>query len=378
MALSTELTTLTIAPPDDWHLHLRDGEALEYVVAATALNFRRAIVMPNLKPPVTTTEQAMAYRERILAAVQKACDSGQYSAADCAQMQQFQPLMVLYLTGATPADEIDRAMASGVVHAVKLYPAGATTNSDAGVSDLLGQCSAVLERMQALGMPLLVHGEVTDAHVDVFDREAAFIESVMKPLRAGFPKLRVVFEHITTRQAAEYVTEQATRDEHGRLLLAATITPQHLLYNRNAIFKGGLQPHWYCLPILKREEHRLALLKAATSGLPQFFLGTDSAPHARHLKEASCGCAGCYSAPYALGLYAEAFESAGALQSVEKFEAFTSRNGPAFYGLPVNAGKFTLQRTPETVPETLPFVTDSGIVPLRAGETLPWSVTARA
>ncbi|MCQ8897084.1 dihydroorotase [Limnobacter humi] len=377
MASSIAPTTLTIAPPDDWHLHLRDGEALEHVVAATALNFRRAIVMPNLKPPVTTTEQALAYRGRILAAVDKACMSGRYSEADCAQMRQFQPLMVLYLTGATPADEIDRAMVSGAVHAVKLYPAGATTNSDAGVSDLLGQCSAVLARMQALGMPLLVHGEVTEAHVDVFDREAAFIESVMKPLRSRFPSLRVVFEHITTRQAAEYVTDHATRDAQGRLLLAATITPQHLLYNRNALFRGGLQPHWYCLPILKREEHRLALIKAATSGLPQFFLGTDSAPHARHLKEASCGCAGCYSAPYALGLYAEAFESVGALQTTDAFEAFTSRNGPAFYRLPVNPGRFELRRVPETVPERLPFVTDSGIVPLRAGETLTWSVTAR-
>ncbi|MFN4329593.1 MAG: dihydroorotase [Limnobacter sp.] len=369
------MDTLHIAPPDDWHVHLRDGDALDHVIAATALNFRRAIVMPNLKPPVTTTLLAMAYRDRILASIEKACASGQYSSSEQAILRQFQPLMVLYLTGATSPTEVDRALASGVVHAVKLYPAGATTNSEAGVSDLLGQCSAVLERMQTLGLPLLVHGEVTDAHVDVFDREARFIDEVMVPLRERFPALRVVFEHITTRQAAQFVTEQAGVDASGRQLLAATITPQHLLYNRNALFSGGLQPHWYCLPVLKREEHRVALLDAATSGLPQFFLGTDSAPHARHLKEASCGCAGCYSSPYALGLYAEAFDAAGALNH---FEAFASLNGPAFYGLPVNSGRVVLTRNPQDIPERLPFVTDSGIVPLRAGSSVQWSVTERA
>ncbi len=369
--------TLRISPPDDWHLHLRDGEALERVVAATALNFRRAIVMPNLKPPVTTVEQAKAYRERILAAVEKACGSGDYSDEEQAVMRQFDPLMVLYLTGATSPAEIERAAQSGVVKAVKLYPAGATTNSEAGVSDLLGQCQAVLQAMQAHDLPLLVHGEVTDSHVDVFDREAAFIDQVMKPLRATFPNLRVVFEHITTAQAAEFVTQYSTRDERGRLLLAATITPQHLLYNRNALFSGGLQPHWYCLPVLKREVHRQALLKAATSGLPQFFLGTDSAPHAKHLKEMSCGCAGCYSAPFALSMYAEAFEQAGALDNVELFNQFCSVNGPAFYGLPVNEGCFELVRQPQQVPEHLPFVGGGTIVPLRAGESLNWTVSRR-
>lgn len=369
------MDTFTIIPPDDWHLHLRDGEALDHVVAATALNFRRAIVMPNLKPPVTTTEQAIAYRSRILQSVEKAAQTGGFSEDQQSVMRKFDPLMVLYLTGATQPEEIRRAASSGVVKAVKLYPAGATTNSEAGVSDLLGQCAAVLAEMEKLGLPLLVHGEVTDAHVDVFDREAEFIETVMKPLRAQFPRLRVVFEHITTRQAAEYVTQNATRDEQGRLLLAATITPQHLLYNRNAIFKGGLQPHWYCLPILKREEHRVALLKAATSGLPQFFLGTDSAPHARHLKEASCGCAGCYSAPYAMQMYAEAFDSMGALDEPGVFEKFCSTNGPAFYGLPVNSGEFVFRREPSTVPDRLPFLTETGIVPLRAGEVLEWSVS---
>ncbi|WP_138519391.1 dihydroorotase [Limnobacter alexandrii] len=369
------IQTIQIAPPDDWHLHLRDGEALEHVVAATALNFRRAIVMPNLKPPVTTVDQAVAYRQRILDAVNKACQTGDYSSEEQAVMRLFEPLMVLYLTGATSPQEIEKAASSGIVRAVKLYPAGATTNSEAGVSDLLGQCGAVLQAMEFHGLPLLVHGEVTDTSVDVFDREAAFVETVMKPLRRQFPNLRVVFEHITTEQAATFVTENSGRDAQGRLLLAATITPQHLLYNRNALFKGGLQPHWYCLPVLKREVHRQALLKAATSGLPQFFLGTDSAPHARHLKEMSCGCAGCYSAPYAMAMYAEAFEQMGALENAELFEQFCSVNGPAFYGLPVNEGVFELQRKSFEVPQRLPFVTDSGIVPLRAGEVLDWTVT---
>lgn len=373
--VASMLQTLQIPPPDDWHLHLRDGDALEKVVAATALNFRRAIVMPNLKPPVTTVELAVAYRERILAAVEKACKEGGFSDEEQAVMRLFDPFMVLYLTGATKASEIEKAAKSGVVRAVKLYPAGATTNSDAGVSDLLGQCSDVLAAMEQCGLPLLVHGEVTDLSVDVFDREAVFVETVMKPLRLKFPNLRVVFEHITTEQAATFVTEYSGRDAEGRLLLAATITPQHLLYNRNALFRGGLQPHWYCLPVLKREVHRQALLKAATSGLPQFFLGTDSAPHAKHLKEMSCGCAGCYSSPYAMAMYAEAFEQMGALDTIDRFEAFCSLNGPAFYGVPVNTGVYELQRKPQSVPETLPFITESGIVPLRAGETLDWTVT---
>ncbi|WP_370261529.1 dihydroorotase [Limnobacter sp.] len=367
--------TLQIAAPDDWHLHLRDGEALYHVVAATALNFRRAIVMPNLKPPVTNAQMAVAYRSRILQALEAQCNSGQYSDEQVQAMRLFEPLMVLYLTGATTPQDIEQAVESGVVKAVKLYPAGATTNSDAGVSDLLGQCADVLDAMQHLGLPLLIHGEVTDHTVDVFDREAVFIETVLKPLRAAYPKLRVVFEHITTEQAANYVRDHATRDEQGRLLLGATITPQHLLYNRNALFKGGLQPHWYCLPVLKREPHRQALVKAATSGLPQFFLGTDSAPHAKHLKEMSCGCAGCYSAPYAMAMYAEAFEQAGALDDTSLFEKFCSLNGPAFYGLPVNPGRMELARMSCEVPASLPFVSESGIVPLRAGEVLDWTVT---
>ena len=366
---------LTITRPDDWHLHVRDGAALQTVVPHTAAQFGRAIIMPNLKPPVTTVDQAVAYRQRILDAVEKACLTGDYSVQDQDVMRQFEPLMVLYLTGATSPQEIEKAAGSGVVKAVKLYPAGATTNSEAGVSDLLGQCGAVLQAMELHGLPLLVHGEVTDTNVDVFDREAAFVETVMRPLRRQFPNLRVVFEHITTEQAATFVTENSGRDAQGRLLLAATITPQHLLYNRNALFKGGLQPHWYCLPVLKREVHRKALLSAATSGLPQFFLGTDSAPHAKHLKEMSCGCAGCYSAPYAMAMYAEAFEQVGALESSELFEKFCSLNGPAFYGLPVNEGAFELQRKPFEVPQRLPFLTESGIVPLRAGEVLDWTVT---
>lgn len=364
-SVKTQMTEFSIRRPDDWHLHLRDGSALNYVVGATARQFRRAIVMPNLKPPVTTTDMAVAYKDRILTALRESQDSS---------VTDFEPLMVLYLTGATTPVEIEKAAKSGVVRAVKLYPAGATTNSEAGVSDLLGQCSDALEAMQKFDLPLLVHGEVTDPTVDVFDREAAFIDRVMIPLRARFPGLRVVFEHITTKQAAEYVRDQATHDGNGRLLLGATLTPQHLLYNRNALFTGGLQPHWYCLPILKREEHRVALLEAAVSGLPQFFLGTDSAPHAKHLKEMACGCAGCYSAPYAMEMYAEAFELAGALDTPDRLEAFASLNGPAFYNLPPNEGTITLRRQGLRIPDTLPFLTESGIVPFRAGEELAWSI----
>ena len=351
---------LDIIRPDDWHVHLRDGALLGDVARHTARQFGRAIVMPNLRPPITTPEMARAYRQRIMEAVGPEAD--------------FEPLMTAYLTDSIDPDAIAAGFEAGDWVAAKLYPANATTNSDAGVTDIQ-RIEPVLKRMAEIGMPLLIHGEVTEAHVDVFDREAEFIERTLAPLIERHPELRVVLEHITTEQAANFVTENSGRDAQGRLLLAATITPQHLLYNRNALFKGGLQPHWYCLPVLKREVHRKALLKAATSGLPQFFLGTDSAPHARHLKEMSCGCAGCYSAPYAMAMYAEAFEQMEALESVELFEKFCSLNGPAFYGLPVNEGVFELQRKSFEVPQRLPFVTESGIVPLRAGEVLDWTVT---
>jgi len=337
---------LTITRPDDWHLHLRDGDAMASVLVHSARQFARAIIMPNLKPPVTTTAQALAYRDRILAALPAGLD--------------FEPLMTLYLTDNTAPDEIRRARDSGLVHAVKLYPAGATTNSDAGVTSL-SKCYKTLEAMQKVGMPLLVHGEVTDPEVDIFDREAVFIDRVMKPLRRDMPALKVVFEHITTRHAAEYV-----RDAEGAV--AATITAHHLLYNRNEIFRGGIRPHYYCLPVLKREEHRQALVQAATSGSPKFFLGTDSAPHPKGLKEHNCGCAGCYTAMHAMELYAQAFEQAGAL---DKLEAFSSFNGPAFYGLPRNQGTITLKREKWTLPEELPFGSAT-IVPLNAGESLDW------
>ncbi|MBK1689577.1 dihydroorotase [Rubrivivax gelatinosus] len=345
--MSDAPTTLTITRPDDWHLHLRDGVALAAVLPYTAREFARAIVMPNLRPPVTTAALATAYRERILAARPEGC--------------AFEPLMTLYLTDNTPPDEIVRAKAAGVV-ALKLYPAGATTNSDAGVTDLR-RCYPTLEAMQRAGLPLLVHGEVTDPEVDVFDREAVFIERVMRPLRADFPALKVVFEHITTKEAADYV---AAADE----FTAATVTAHHLLYDRNALFVGGLRPHYYCLPVLKRAMHRHALLAAVASGSRKFFLGTDSAPHAAALKEQSVCGAGCFTAPAALALYAEAFELAGALDRLEAFAAF---NGPDFYGLPRNTGTVTLRREPFALPEALPFG-DASIKPLRAGETLPWSL----
>jgi dihydroorotase len=339
--------TLTLIRPDDWHLHLRDGAAMAAVLPATARQFARAIVMPNLRPPVTTAAAAIAYRERIVAALPEGSD--------------FTPLMTLYLTDNLPPEEITRAKAAGVV-AIKLYPAGATTHSDAGVTDIR-KTYRTLEAMQREGLLLLVHGEVTDAEVDVFDREAVFIERVMQPLRRDFPELKVVFEHITTRDAADYV---AASDR----FTAATITAHHLLYNRNAIFKGGLRPHYYCLPVLKREVHRLALVKAATSGSTRFFLGTDSAPHAAALKEASVCGAGCYTAPAALELYAEAFEAAGAL---DRLEAFASLHGPDFYGLPRNRGSVTLRREAWTLPETLPFG-ETVLKPLRGGETLNWKL----
>jgi dihydroorotase len=345
--------TLTLTRPDDWHLHLRDGAALDAVAAHSARQFARAIIMPNLKPPVTDTAQALAYRGRIEAALRRAG-----VAPDV-----FTPLMTLYLTGGTPAGEIERARDSGVVKAVKLYPAGATTNSDAGVTDLLGKCGPALRALERFGMPLLMHGEVTDPEVDVFDREAVFIDRVLRPLRAAYPALKVVFEHLTTREGAHYV-----RDAEGPI--AATITPQHLLYSRNAIFQGGLRPHWYCLPIFKRETHRLALLEAATSGNPRFFLGTDSAPHARGLKEHACGCAGCYTALHAMALYATAFDSVGRL---DRLEDFASVHGANFYGLPRNTGTLTLERADDVIPEELPYG-DDALIPLAAGETLKWRV----
>ena len=339
---------LVITRPDDWHVHLRDGAALAAVMPDTARQFARAIVMPNLRPPLTTTAQALAYRERVLAAVPAG--------------RSFEPLMTLYLTDRLPPDEIVRAKAAGVV-AVKLYPAGATTNSDAGVTELR-QTYPTLEAMQRHGLRLLVHGEVTDPEVDVFDREAVFVERVMQPLRRDFPELKIVFEHITTRDAAQYVAES---DAHT----AATITAHHLLYNRNALFIGGLRPHYYCLPVLKREEHRLALVHAATSGKAKFFLGTDSAPHAAQLKEQSVCGAGCYTAHSALELYAEAFDAAGAL---DKLEGFASFHGADFYGLPRNAGTVTLVREAWTVPITLPFG-QAQLKPLRGGETLAWKLS---
>jgi dihydroorotase len=343
-------TRLVITRPDDWHLHLRDGAAMASVLPFTARQFGRAIVMPNLRPPVTTTAQALAYRERLLAA-RPAHGPG----------SDFEPLMTLYLTDNTPPEEIRRAKEAGIV-ALKLYPAGATTNSDAGVTDIR-RTHATLEAMQREGLLLLVHGEVTDAEIDVFDREAVFIDKVMQPLRRDFPGLKVVFEHITTKDAAEYVAG-------ADALTAATITAHHLLYNRNALFVGGLRPHYYCLPVLKREVHRQALVQAATSGSAKFFLGTDSAPHASALKEQSVCGAGCFTAPAAIELYAEAFEAAGAL---DRLEAFASFNGADFYGLPRNRSTITLERQPWTLPEQLPFG-DASIKPLRAGETLAWKM----
>lgn len=334
--------------PDDWHLHVRDGAHLAAVLPYTARQFGRAIIMPNLVPPVTTTEQALGYRQRILAALPAGSD--------------FQPLMTLYLTDQTPAAEIERAKASGQVHAVKLYPAGATTNSASGVTDL-NRCAETLAAMQELGLPLLVHGEVTDSAIDIFDREAVFIERVMQPLRRDMPALKVVFEHITTKDAAQYVSEAEGP-------VAATITAHHLLYNRNEIFKGGIRPHYYCLPVLKREEHRQALVRVATSGNARFFLGTDSAPHAKGLKEHACGCAGCYTALHAMELYAQAFDQAGAL---DKLEAFASFNGPAFYGLPRNAGTVTLNRETWSLPAELPLG-DATVVPLNGGEAMNWKL----
>ena len=339
-------STLTLIRPDDWHVHLRDGVVLADVVPHTAAQFARAIVMPNLKPPVVTTAMAAAYRERILAAVP--------------QGMKFEPLMTLYLTDNTPPDEIRRATESGFVKGVKLYPAGATTNSDAGVTDIQ-RCMRTLEVMQETGLPLLIHGEVTDHEVDVFDREAAFIDRILQPLRKSLPELRVVFEHITTKDAVDYV-----RDADGEV--AATITAHHLMYNRNAIFQGGIRPHYYCLPILKREMHRQALVDAATSGSPRFFLGTDSAPHPKGLKEHACGCAGCYTALHAMELYAEVFEAVNAL---DKLEGFASLFGPDFYRLPRNTEQVTMQKREWVIPNEL-TLGDTVLVPLDAGRSLAW------
>lgn len=347
----SSVNAIEITRPDDWHLHIRDGEVLTDLLKHTASQFERAIIMPNLKPPVTTAEMAAAYKKRILAALPVG--------------SSFTPLMVLYLTDNTSADEVKKAHQEGVV-GFKLYPAGATTNSDAGVTDIK-KCTKALEAMEACGMPLLLHGEVTHADVDVFDREAVFIDQVLEPLRQRHPGLKIIFEHITTKQAAQYV-ESADAQRFGAI--AATITPQHLLYNRNAIFSGGIRPHYYCLPILKREEHRQELVRVATSGNPRFFLGTDSAPHVKGTKENACGCAGCYTAWHAMPLYAEVFDQANAL---DRLEAFASHFGPDFYNLPRNTGKLILKRQAQQIPNEFPIGT-STVVPLRAGESLAWTI----
>jgi dihydroorotase len=339
-------TTLTIRRPDDWHVHLRDGAMLKGVAPYTARQFARAIVMPNLSPPMTDTAGVAAYRDRILAALPEGSD--------------FTPLMTLYLTDHTDPDEVERGHGEGVFVAAKLYPAHATTGSAHGVTDI-ANIMPVLERMERIGMPLLIHGEVTDAHVDIFDREAVFIERTLTPLVKALPGLRIVFEHITTEEAAQFVGEAGEN-------IAATITPQHLHINRNAMLVGGIRPHAYCLPVAKREKHRLALRKAATSGSAKFFLGTDTAPHAQHLKEAACGCAGIFNAPYALESYVTVFDDEGAL---DRFEAFASLNGPAFYGLPVNEGTVTLEKAPVQVPATVD-ANGTTVVPFHAGETLGW------
>jgi dihydroorotase len=339
---------ITLTLPDDWHLHLRDGAHMRAVLAHTAARFGRAIVMPNLRPPVTTTGMALAYRERIAAALP--------------QGSRFTPLMTLYLTDNTGPEEIGRARASGAVHAVKYYPAGATTNSDSGVTDL-ARCYGVFEAMVEHRMPLLVHGEVTDPAVDIFDRERVFLERILEPLAARFPKLKIVVEHITTREAAAFVRAAPSN-------IGATITAHHLLLNRNALFAGGVRPHHYCLPVIKREIHREALVEAAVSGDPKFFLGTDSAPHARHTKETTCGCAGVYTAHAGIELYAEVFDAAGAL---DKLENFASRYGAEFYGLPVNEARITLEKADTAVAEEVPFG-DDALVPFRAGESVGWRI----
>ena len=339
---------LTITRPDDWHLHVRTGAVLEAVIAHTARQFGRAIIMPNLKPPVTTVAQAEQYRQQILAVLPEGSD--------------FQPLMTLYLTGNTTANDVRDVAASASVHAFKLYPAGATTNSDAGISSIEA-AYPLFEQLERYGVPLLIHGEVTDAEHDIFDRERVFVDSHLSAIVHRFPALRIVLEHVTTREAVPFVTEAPAT-------VAATITPQHLLYNRNALLAGGIRPHFYCLPVLKRETHRQALLQAATSGNPKFFLGTDSAPHLTHLKENSCGCAGCFNVPVALALYAEAFEQMGKLDQLEGFASF---HGADFYGLPRNQDSITLVKHAWQVPDSYALA-DASITPLRAGESVAWQV----
>lgn len=347
--MPNSIQQLELTLPDDWHLHLRDGPAMAAVLGDTAKRFGRAIVMPNLKPPVVTVAQAEAYRQRILAALPAGSN--------------FQPLMTLYLTEATTAQEMATAAASDFVHGVKLYPAGATTNSAAGVGSL-GRCTAALACMEKLGLPLLVHGEVTDPSIDIFDREAVFIDTILIPLRRDFPGLKIVLEHITTKQGVDFVMAQDAA-------VAGTLTAHHLLLNRNALFAGGIRPHNYCLPVLKRESHRQALLAAATSGNPKFFLGTDSAPHARSTKEAACGCAGCYTANAGIELYAQAFETVAAL---DKLEAFASSYGADFYGLPRNAKRIRLVRADATIPASLPFLAGDDLIPFMAGEPIAWQL----
>lgn len=342
--------------PDDWHIHLRDGDSLKTTVPHAAQSFNRAICMPNLVPPVKTAKQAQAYRERILEASQQADIEDKYK-------QSFDPRMTLYLTDTTTVADIQQAAESGVVQAVKLYPAGATTNSADGVTNLSGR-NDVFEAMQKYGIPLLIHGEATDSHVDIFDREKQFIDTTLNSIVIQFPELKIVVEHITTGDAADFVLSQ---NEH----VAATITPQHLLFNRNHLLVGGVKPHFYCLPILKRQQHQQVLLDVATSGNPKFFLGTDSAPHATQAKENACGCAGCYSASIALPLYATAFDSVG---KIDRLEGFASRFGAQFYGLPVNESSITLVNEPMQVPSSYPYMNDQSLTPLMAGETLPWSI----
>ena len=346
-----EMNTITIKRPDDWHLHLRDGDVLPDLVKHTARQFSRALIMPNLKPPVTTVSQALSYQDRI------------HQAAKEVGYPEFYAFMTLYLTDMTSPSEIVKAKENGII-GVKLYPAGATTNSDAGVTNIL-KCDETIAMMAELNIPLLVHGEVTSQEIDIFDREAVFINDVLHPLRKRHPQLKVVFEHITTSQAVQYVQES---NEFGEI--AASITAHHLLYNRNAIFVGGIRPHYYCLPVLKREEHRQALLSAATGSSKRFFLGTDSAPHAQHLKEHTCGCAGCFTAAQALELYAEAFDSVGKLQQLEQFASF---NGPDFYQVPRNEGTITLEKKPQSIPNSYPLGKDL-LVPLNAGQSLEWSI----
>lgn len=343
------MNSITLTRPDDWHLHLRDDDALAAVAEASARQMGRAIIMPNLTPPVTHAAQALAYRERILAVL--------------APSVNFEPLMTLYLTDHTTAADIEQAHSTGLVKAVKLYPAGATTNSDSGVTDIT-LCDVAIAAMARLGMPLLVHGEVTDAQIDIFDREAVFIERVLKPLLERHPDLKVVFEHITTADAVRFVAGAPAN-------LAATITAHHLLYNRNHMLVGGIKPHYYCLPILKRESHRQALLEAATGGSAKFFLGTDSAPHAQSAKESACGCAGAYTAPAAIELYAAAFDSVGA---IDRLENFASHAGPDFYGVSRNGDTITLERKSWTMPADLPYTGNERIVPLLAGERMEWAI----